>query len=145
MNANLTVGLLSCGPYHIYSGEECTSGKMQAVNQSMKPCWQQMNLCLSAAAASPQRPTHPLSGLHQLAPALLTDYRQSKPRVTELLSRHASCRQRLLATLSQELENFQLLVTLWKVCYLSLINSDTQLMVNDKGQETRTKAMCMIG
>lgn len=50
--------------------------------QQMKPCQQQIHLCTSDAAASPQRLAHPLSGLHQLAPALLADYRQSKPRVT---------------------------------------------------------------
>lgn len=82
MNANLTAGLLSCGPYHNYSGEEFTSGKMQAADQGMKPCQQQMNLCISDAAASPQRLAHPLSGLHQLAPVLLADYGQSKPCVT---------------------------------------------------------------
>lgn len=67
---------------HITIPVERNSHLERCRQQGMKPCQQQMNLCISDAEACPQRPAHPLSGLHQLAPALLADYRQSKPRVT---------------------------------------------------------------
>lgn len=67
---------------HIAITVERNSHLGRCRQQGMKPCQQQMNLRISDAAASPQRPAHPLSGLHQLAPALLADYRQSKPCVT---------------------------------------------------------------
>lgn len=35
MNANLTAGLLSCGPYRNHRGEEFTSGKMQAADEAL--------------------------------------------------------------------------------------------------------------
>lgn len=99
---------------------------MQAADQGMKPCQQQMNLCISDAAASPQRLAHPLSGLHQLAPVLLADYRQSKPCVTlnyypGMLSAAKICYN----TVTGALEKIQDLVPLTQVCYLLLIHSDT--------------------
>lgn len=127
VNTNLTTGLLSCGPYHNYSGEEFTSGKMQAADEGTKPCQQQMNLCISDAAASPQRLAHPPSALHQLAPVLLTDYRQSKPCVAPnyypgTLPAAKSC----CNTITGELGNLTTLSpTLTGLLSMSLSNSHT--------------------
>lgn len=66
---------------HIAIRVERNSHLGRCRQQGMKPCQQQM-ICASQMQRPVLRDQLILSGLHQLAPALLADYRQSKPRVT---------------------------------------------------------------